>query len=191
MDFVLIASAAAGEDGGESSNALLSVSPGLMIWTLVTFLLALYFLNKYAFGPIQKAIEGRRDSIAASVDAAEQIKIEADKVLADYRAQLAEARSEADGMIERARKTGDELTARVKTESEAIRQEQLAQTQQQVAAEVEKAMGDLRSAVAEMTVTAAEKVLRGSLDSDKHQQLIEQAVEDLDFSKLEKVGAGS
>ena len=190
MDYVLIASSAGGE-GGESSNALLAVSPGLMIWTLITFLLALYFLNKYAFGPIQKAIDARRDSIAASVDAAEQLKTEADKVLAEYRQQLASARSEADGIIERARKTGDELTHRVKEESEKIRQEQLAQTQQQVNAEVEKAMGDLRSAVAEMTVVAAEKVLRGSIDSGRHQQLIEQAVEDLDFSRLEKVGAGS
>lgn len=184
---VLIASS----EGGDSGNALLAVSPGLMIWTVVTFLLALYFLNKYAFGPIQKALDARRDAIRASVDEAEQLKSAADKVLAEYREQLAAARSEADGIVERARRTGDELTARVKEESEKIRQEQLAQTQQQVTAEVEKAMGDLRSAVAEMTVTAAEKVLRGSLDQAQHKQLIEQAVEDLDFAKLEKVGAGS
>ena len=190
MHLTLIAAAAHGEEGSDAGNALLAPSPGLMIWTLVTFLLSLYVLNRYAFGPIQRALDARRDAINASVETAERTKAEAEELLGEYKQQLASARTESEGIIDRARKAGDEMSQRMKAESEAYRQEQFAQTQQQVKAEVDKAMGDLRVAVAEMTVEASEKVLRGAIDKDQHQKLIEQAVEELDFERLQ-VGARS
>ncbi len=191
MYLTLIAAAGHGaEEGGDAGNALLAPSPGLMIWTLVTFLIALYFLNRLAFGPIQRGLDARRDAINASVETEERTKAEAEELLTEYKQQLAAARAESDGIIDRARKAGDEMSARMKAETEAHRQEQFAQTQQQVKAEVEKAMGDLRVAVAEMTVEASEKVLRGAIDKDQHQKLIEQAVEELDFERLQ-VGARS
>jgi F-type H+-transporting ATPase subunit b len=175
---------------GDAGNALLAPSPGLMIWTVVTFLVSLWFLNKKAFGPIQKALDARRDAISQSVEAAERTKNEAEALLTEYKEQLATARSEAEGILTRARGTGDEILAKMKAEAEQQRQEQLAQTQQQVKAEVDKAMGDLRSAVADLTVEATEKVLRGAIDPAAHQRLIEQSVEELDFSRLQ-VGAKS
>jgi F-type H+-transporting ATPase subunit b len=150
----------------------------------------LWVLNKKAFGPIQRALDARRQAITESVEAAERTKQEAEDMLGQYKAQLAEARNEADAIVERARKAGDELTARIKTEAETQRAEQLKQTQQQVQAEIDRAMSELRASVADMTVTAAEKVLKGSLDQQAHQQLIEQAVSELDFDSLQKVGAG-
>lgn len=183
--------AAASAEGEDKISPILAPYPGLMFWTIVAFFLALWVLKRFAFGPIQEALDKRRETINGAIDHAEQLRSEADQLLAEYREQLAEARVEADGIIARARQAGDELTSRVKGETEAHRQEQLAQTQQQVRAEVERAMGDLRAAVAEMTVTASEKVLRGSLDQNQHQKLIEQAVEELDFDKLQKVGSGS
>jgi F-type H+-transporting ATPase subunit b len=191
MNLTLIAAAAHGaEEGGDAGNALLAPSPGLMIWTLVTFLIALYFLNKKAFGPIQKALDARRAAISESVEAAERTKLEAEQLFAEYKEQLASARSEAEGILTRARGTGDEILAKMKADAEQQRQEQMAQTQQQVKAEVDKAMGDLRTAVADLTVEATEKVLRGAIDASGHQKLIEQSVEELDFSRLQ-VGAKS
>lgn len=172
-------------------SPILAPYPGLMFWTVVAFFLSMWVLKKYAFGPIQEALDKRRASINGAIDSANQLKEEADKVLAEYKEQLAAARSEADSIVARARTTGDEITSRMKQEAEAHRQETMTQTQTQIRAEVEKAMGDLRTAVAEMTVQASEKVLRGSLDQTQHQKLIEQAVEDLDFDRLQKVGAGS
>lgn len=172
-------------------NPLLSPSPGLMIWTFITFGLAMLILKKYAFGPIQKSLDERRELITNMVENAERAREEADAMLKEYRSQLNSAKGEADAIVERARKAGDELTARVKAEGEAQRQEQLAQTQQQITAEVERAMSELRSSVADMTLTAAERVLRGSIDASQHEKLIEQAVNELDFDRLQKVGAGS
>jgi F-type H+-transporting ATPase subunit b len=188
MNLILVAAAA--KEGGDAGNALLAPSPGLMIWTLVTFLLSLYVLNRYAFGPIQRALDARRDAINQSVETAERTRAEAEQLFTEYKEQLANARTEAEGILTRARGTGDELLARIKTEGETQRQEQLKQTQQQVRAEVDKAMGDLRGAIAEMTVEASEKVLRGSIDAQQHQRLIEQSVDELDFSRLQ-VGAKS
>ena len=186
----LIAKAAAA-DGEDTISPILAPYPGLMFWTVVAFFLALWVLKRYAFGPLQDILDKRRETINGALAHAEQVRLEAEMMLADYRQQLATARTEADQMRDRARKDADDHVARVKTEAEAQRQEQLAQTQGQIRAEVNKAMGDLRSAVAEMTVTASEKVLRGSLDVKQHDALIQQAVEELDFDRLQKVGAGS
>lgn len=186
----LIAAAAPAEGGNEISP-ILAPYPGLMFWTIVAFFFSLWVLKKYAFGPIQEALDKRRATVNGAIEHAEQVKAEAEALLVDYKAQLAAARGEADQMRERARKDADDHVARVKAEAETQRQEQLAQTQGQIRAEVDKAMGDLRVAVAEMTVAASEKVLRGTLDAKQHEALIQQAVEELDFRSLEKVGAGS
>lgn len=187
----LIASAAAHEDGGEKISPILAPYPGLMFWTIVAFVLAMWVLKRFAFGPIQEALDKRRATINGALEQAERLRGESEELLATYEQKLASARGEADGIIERARSTGDEISARLKAEAEQHKQEQLAQTRHQVQAEVERAMGDIRAAIADMTVTAAEKVLKGSLDQAQHQQLVEQAVAELDFSRLEKVGAGS
>ena len=173
------------------SNPLLTASPGLMIWTLITFAIAMTIMYKLAFKRIQDAIDARRKAIAESVEQAERTKSEAAQLLDEYKQQLASARAESEAIVDRARKAGDEMTTRIKAEGEEQRREQIAQTQSQVQAEVERAMSDLRRSVADMTMTAAEKVLRGALDSSAHQKLVEQAVEELDFSRLQKVGASS
>jgi F-type H+-transporting ATPase subunit b len=186
----LIASAAP-KEGGDEISPILAPYPGLMFWTILAFLLSLWVLRKYAFGPIQEALDKRRATVNGAIEHAEQVKADAERLLVEYKEQLAAARVETDQMRDRARKDADEHVARVKAEAEGIRQEQLSQTQTQIRAEVDKAMGDLRTAVAEMTVAASEKVLRGSLDAKQHEALIQQAVEELDFDRLQKVGAGS
>ncbi|MCW2923803.1 MAG: synthase subunit [Thermoleophilia bacterium] len=174
----------------EKISPILAPYPGLMFWTIVAFFIAMFILRRYAFGPIQDALDKRRATVNGAIERAEEVRADAERLLAEYKQQLAAARTEADAMRERARKDADDHVARVKTEAETQRQEQLAQTQGQIRAEVDKAMGDLRTAVAEMTVAASEKVLRGSLDMAQHQRLVEQAVEELDFDQLQQVGAG-
>lgn len=173
------------------TSPILSPNPGLMIWTLITFFIAMAIMYKLAFGRIQDALDHRRQVITDSVETAERTKLEAEQLLVEYKKQLQDARGEADAIVERARKAGDEMTTRIKAEGEEQRKEQLAQTQQQITAEVERAMSDIRTSVADMTLLAAERVLRGSIDKTQHEKLIEQAVSELDFDRLQKVGAGS
>ena len=73
-------------------STLITPTTGLMIWTLVTFVVVLIVLKKYAFTPIQQMIDQRRVAITADLDAAEKARGEAQAALAEYREQLAEAR---------------------------------------------------------------------------------------------------
>jgi F-type H+-transporting ATPase subunit b len=174
-----------------ADSPLLKPNPGLMIWTLIVFFLAMWILKRKAFGPIQEALDKRRQTILESVEQAERTKEEARQLLDEYKQQLAAARGEAEQIVARARKSGDELVDRVKRESDVQRQEQIAATQKQVHAEVEKAMGQLRTELADMTLTATEKVVRGALDAGSQTALIEQAIDELDMDRLQKVGASS
>jgi F-type H+-transporting ATPase subunit b len=173
------------------SSPILAPNPGLMIWVLVTFAVSVFVLAKFAFKPIQKALDERQQLISESIDAAERTREESTKLLGEYREQLAAAKQEAGSIVEGARKVGDELQAKAKADTEAKRQQELDLIKSQVRAEVEKAMSELRTGVAELTVEATRKVLGNALDESTQRQLVEQAVEQLDFDRLQKVGAGS
>ncbi len=91
----------------ESSNDLIKVVPGLMIWTLIAFAITFFVLKKYAFGPIQKTIEARRDRIREAIDEADKARTEARELLEQNRAILAQARSESADILAEARKVAD------------------------------------------------------------------------------------
>ncbi|HDZ59768.1 MAG TPA: ATP synthase F0 subunit B [Actinobacteria bacterium] len=86
---------------------MLEIVPGLMIWTLITFVVLLLVLKKFAFGPIQNMIDNRRNAIAESIEAAENTRREAERLLAEYRESIANAKREAEEIIERAHKVGE------------------------------------------------------------------------------------
>lgn len=169
----------------ESSNDLIKVVPGLMIWTLIAFGLTFFVLKKYAFGPIQKTIDDRRDRIRLAVEEADKARDEARDLLEQNRAILAQARSEAGEILTDARKVGDAQIARVKQEAETERLRRLEETQKQIEAETVRAIGQIRTEVANLTVEATEAVVGKVLDAEDQKRLVEEAVAGLDFSALE------
>src|SRR5919202_3061632 len=100
----VLAQARSAED--ESSNFLVSPDVGLMIWTLLAFLAALFILRKYAFPAISEALEKRQRLIEESIDSAQRTKDEAEQLLAEYRERLREARAQAEEIVARARRAG-------------------------------------------------------------------------------------
>jgi F-type H+-transporting ATPase subunit b len=170
----------------ESSNDLIKVVPGLMIWTLVAFAITFFVLRKYAFGPIQKTIEERRDRIRAAIDEADNARAEARELLEQNRAILAQARSESADILAEARKVADAQMARVKEEAEVERQRRLDETRKQIDAETVRAIDQIRGEVAVLTLEATQRVVGKVLDSADQRRLIDEAVEGLDFSVLER-----
>jgi F-type H+-transporting ATPase subunit b len=168
-----------------ASNALIQVTPGLMIWTIVCFLISLFVLKRYAFGPIQKLIDERRERIRQSIDEADHAREEARKLLEEHRKLIGQAKSEAEGILVAARKVADANERRMREETEADRQRRLEDTRRQIEAETRRALEQIREEVAELSLVAAEKVTRKSLDDADHRRLIEEAVGELDFSVLE------
>jgi F-type H+-transporting ATPase subunit b len=170
----------------ESSNDLIKVVPGLMIWTLIAFAITFFVLKKFAFGPIQKTIDERRDRIRQAVEEADNARNEARELLEQNRAILAQARSESADILAEARKVGDAQIERAKQEAETERQRRMEETRRQIDAETARAIGQIRSEVADLTVEATERVVGKVLDTADQRRLVEEAVQGLDFSALEK-----
>jgi F-type H+-transporting ATPase subunit b len=166
------------------SNPLIQVTPGLMIWTIVCFLIALYVLKRYAFGPIQKLIDERQQRIRRSLEEADNARDEARRLLEEHRKLIGEARGEAEEIRSVARQEADAQMRRVKDEAEADRQRRLEETSRQIDAETRRALEAIRTEVAELSLIAAEKVTRGALDDKDQRRLIDEAIGDLDFSVL-------
>ena len=169
--------------GGEGSY-IVTPSPGLMIWTLVTFALTVGILAKFAFPRIAEALDKRRRSIEESIDRARQARREADELLEDYRERLKEARQQAEDIVARAQKAADGIEDRAQQEAEEYREEQMERTKREIDREMRRALDELREEVATMTVMATERLTRKTLDGDDHRRLIEEALEDADFSRL-------
>jgi F-type H+-transporting ATPase subunit b len=169
----------------ESSNDLIKVVPGLMIWTLIAFAITFFVLRKFAFGPIQKTIDDRRDRIRQAVEEADNARNEARELLEQNRAILAQARSESADILAETRKVADAQLDRAKQEVEAERQRRLEETRKQIDAETVRAIGQIRSEVADLTVEATQRVVGKVLDSADQRRLVEEAVQGLDFSALE------
>jgi F-type H+-transporting ATPase subunit b len=168
------------------ANGLIEVVPGLMIWTLISFAITFYVLKRFAFGPIQKTIDERRERIRAAVDEADKARAEARALLEEHRALIAQAKGEAGEILAEARKVADAQLARAKEETEADRQRRLEETRKQIEAETARALEQIRAEVADLTLVATSRVVGRVLTEEDHRRLIEEAVGDLDFSVLER-----
>ncbi len=185
----LLAQTAAEAETDEGGNGLIEVVPGLMFWTLICFAIAFFVLRKYAFGPIQKTIDERRERIRQAVEEADKARNEARELLEQNRAILAQARSESADILAETRKVADAQLERAKQEAEAERQRRLEDTRKQIDAETVRAIGQIRSEVADLTIEATERVVGKVLDAEDQKRLVREAVEALDFSALEKGSA--
>jgi F-type H+-transporting ATPase subunit b len=173
-----------------SGNFLVQPGLGVMIWTLVTFFIALYVLRRWVFPRIGDALDKRRLAIEESIDAAERTRVEADDLLEEYRARLREAREQAEDIVARARQASERLEEDSRAEARQTREEMMAQTRREIEAETRRALDEIRKEVANLTVLATEKVARKTLDESDQRRLIDEALSELDFEALAGQAAG-
>jgi F-type H+-transporting ATPase subunit b len=174
----------AAESSDSGGSFLVKPGVGLMIWTLVVFLVAMILLARLAFPRIAEALDKRQRAIEDSIDIAERTKHEAEQLLAEYRERLTEARNQADEIVSRAKKAADVHEREAKETSKEAREEMLEQTRRDIEAETHRAIQEIRKEVANLTVQATEKVTRKSLDEGDQRRLVEEALNELDFSAL-------
>ncbi len=168
------------------ASGLIEVVPGLMIWTLIAFGITFFVLRRYAFGPIQKTIDERRERIRKSVEEADNAREEARALLEQHRELIASAKGDAAEILADARKVGDAQIERVKQEAESERERRLAETKRQIEAETARSLDQIRSEVAELTLAATARVTGKVLDAEDQRRLIDEAIAELDFSALEQ-----
>jgi len=169
-----------------ATNPLIQVTPGLMIWTIVCFLVTLYVLKRWAFGPVQKLIDERRERIRKSIEEADHAREEARKLLEEHRRLIGQARAEAEEIRQEVRKDAELLRDRAREEIEVDRQRRLDETRRQIEAETARSLAQIRAEIAELTYLAASKVTGKALDSADQRRLIDEAIASLDFSVLEE-----
>ena len=125
-------------ESGGSGNFLVTPNVGLMIWTVLAFLISFYILRRAAFPRIADALERRRRAIEDSIDAAERTKHEADEILQEYRARLREAREQADDIVARARKAAEATLEDEKVKARQQRDELMEATRRDIQAETRR-----------------------------------------------------
>src|SRR5919112_2604344 len=179
---LILAQAESAEE--ESSNFLVSPNVGLMIWTLLAFLVAMFVLRKYAWPAITDALDKRQRAIEESIDVAERTRSEAQQILQEYRERLREARGQADEIVARARKAGEVHERESLEKARVQREELMAQTRRDIEAETRRAIQEIRAEVADLTVMATEKVTRKALTDADQKRLVEEALSELDFASL-------
>jgi F-type H+-transporting ATPase subunit b len=181
-DLLIIATEAGGEE--EGGSFLVTPDVGLMIWTLLVFGLTMLLLWKLAFPRIAAALDRRQQAIEESIDAAERTREEADKLLSEYRERLTAARHQADEIVARARKAGEQQEADAVASGKTRREELLEQARKDIETETRRAIQEIRAEVADLTIMATEKVTRKTLTDDDQRRLVEEAVAELDFAAL-------
>ena len=168
------------------ASGLIDVVPGLMIWTLIAFGITFYVLRRFAFGPIQKTIDDRRERIQKAIEEADRAREEARDLLQQHRQLIAQAKTESGEILAETRKVADAQMARAKGEAETERQRRLEDTRKQIDAETARAIDQIRAEVADLTVEATQRVVGKVLDRDDQRRLIDEAIDGLDFSALER-----
>jgi F-type H+-transporting ATPase subunit b len=157
---------------------------GLMLWTLLVFVVTMILLARLAFPRISEALERRQRQIEESIDTAQRTREEADQLLAEYRARLREAREQADEIVQRARQTAEAHEREAKEEGHEIVAEASQKAQRDIEAATKRALDDIRREVADLTILATEKVTRKALDEADQRRLVEEALAELDFSEI-------
>jgi F-type H+-transporting ATPase subunit b len=167
-----------------SSSWLITPNVGLMVWIVVVFAISLYILRKVVFPRITDALDERRASIDESIDSAERLQAEAEKILAEYRERLKEARTQSEEIVQRARQTAESHEHEARDRGQEILAEAAKRAERDIEAASKRALDDIRREVADLTIMATEKVTRKTLNDADQRRLVEEALSELDFSGI-------
>jgi len=156
-------------------EALIPKVPEVIV-ALISFLVLLVVLGKFAFPPIVKILDERTDKIRESLEKAEETKVEAERLLEEYKVQMAEARGEAAKVIEQGRTVAESLKAEIVAKAKQEAEAEKVKAIEAIKAEKAAAMAELQKQVADLSVDVAGKIIGTSLKKEDHAALIERYV---------------
>jgi len=169
--------------GGSSSskpNPLVQLDPGLFIWTIITFLLVLFLLSKFAWKPLLKVLQEREDEIKSSLKDAEvakteleKVNLESEKILNNARAEARKIQAESKSVSEKQR---DEIIHKAKEEAKKI----VVNAESQIKMEKDLAIKQIQEKVIDLTFSISEKVIKKNLTTDDNQKIIKDSLKSLE-----------
>lgn len=156
-----------------------NINIGSVVFQIIAFILLYLLLNKFAFGPLSRVLEKRRELVKDQMESAERNQKESEKLLAEQQQRLQETRQEAQEILEQARKSSSkqahDLIEQAKEEANRLKEEAL----KDIENERNKAVAALRSQVSAMAVMIASKIIEKQVDEKTQQELIDQYLKEV------------
>jgi F-type H+-transporting ATPase subunit b len=163
----------------EAGGSLIDVNPGLIIWTIVTFILLLIILKKFAWKPILSALDQRENAIKEALEKADKAKQEANILLQQNQVQINKAEEEAKKILQQSReyaeKLKEDLMQKSKEEAARLREDALLEIERKK----NEAFAGLKNEVAGIAIQAAEKILKQNIDADSNTKLVNQYLDEI------------
>ncbi len=161
-------------------NPLVQPDPGLFIWTIVTFLVLLTLLAKFAWTPLLQALEGRQESIRKSLDDARQAKQELERLQQESAEIIRQGRIEAEAIITRSRGDAERLREQMKQKARAEADGIVKNAERQIQLETSRAVQQIRREAVDLSVMIASKLIQRNLTKEDNEKLIEDALQQVE-----------
>ena len=152
---------------------MFDINPGLMVWTVITFVVLVIALSKYAWKPLLKSLQDREDKIRQALDQAEKARAEAADLLKQNEQNLAKAEEEYHKIIREGKTFAEKLKEEVVAKAHQQAQREIQQAKEEIQRDVDAAKQQLRTEVADLAVLAAGKILDETLDAQKHKKIVD------------------
>ncbi len=152
---------------------MFDINPGLMIWTVITFVVLVIALSRYAWKPLLKSLKDREDTIRQALDQAEKARAEAAELLRQNEQNLARAEEEYQKIIREGKTFAEKLKEEVVSRAHQQAQREIQQAKEEIQRDVDAAKQQLRNEVADLAVLAAGKILDETLDAQKHKKIVD------------------
>ena len=164
---------------------LLNVDPGLLIWTVVTFLLLVFVLWKFVWGKILEGLDQRADKIEGDLERAEKARVEAENTLDDYKKQLAQAKEEASAIVKESRQRGEDQRRKIMAEANEAAESLKERAQADIEHARKQALQDIQEYVAEMVVAVSRNIISDNMDEGRQHETIKKAIKEFQEASLE------
>lgn len=158
---------------------MLEINSGLILWTILTFVIVLIILRKAAWKPLLGALAAREESIRASLREAEDARAQAARLLEENKRQLAQAEQQSRRIIMEGRDMGDRLKGEILEKANATTRVMIEQAKEEIRREKDAALTQLRSEATDLVIAAAGKILDANLDTPKQRQLADAAIREI------------
>ena len=165
----------AGNDASWMSSWI-QPTPGIFIWTVITFLIVLAILKWKAWGPLMQALDERQESIKNALDAASKAKEEAQKVSSDYEQMIVKAESKKQEILAKAKQDAETLKVKKEAETDTKCNDMVNKAKKEIEAEKAKALKEIKSVVVNLSVETASKIIKKNLNSDDNRKMAEDTV---------------
>ncbi len=161
-------------------NPLLRPDPGLFIWTILTFLVLLGLLAKFAWRPLLEALESRQNAIRKSLDDAQQARQELERLNQESARIMSKARAEADQIIVSGRSDAERLREEMRQKAKAEADGIVKNAERQIQLETARALQQIRSEAVDLSVMIASKLIQRNLSKEDNERLIEEALKQVE-----------